>query len=493
MLTSSSASPTTPFTPPIAPAPERIAAPATVAPPPRSELRQRLFTRTITRQHGFESLRVEGTLPPGLRGTMLRNGPGQFGQFGRVYPHSFEGDGLITAVRLAGDGTAAGAARLTASAGLAAEAAAGKNLFGSVVGWPRRVGNTLRGRGKNTANTNVITWQGRVFALMEAARPTELALTAADITTLGEQDLGGVVGPAMSAHPHRVAARRTTYNFGLRYGKQTTLLVYALPDEGPAARLAELPLPFAPMLHDFIATERHLVWFLSPAALSVPRMLLQLGDFTQLFRWRPELGTEVIVMPIDAPTEVTRFSVEAFYQWHFANAFERGGELVIDYVRYPNFDTFTALGQGAERGEFQVGRLHRAVVTPGAKALRSEPLLDEGVEFPRVHPGHEGRAHGVTWMASADADAVLALDARGQVRRARFGADELVSEAVLVPRPGDGAREDDGWLLALVYRGGTDSSYLAVLDAARLEDGPVARVHFDHEIPVTFHGNWLPA
>jgi carotenoid cleavage dioxygenase-like enzyme len=59
--------------------------------------------------------------------------------------------------------------------------------------------------------------------------------------------------------------------------------------------------------------------------------------------------------------------------------------------------------------------------------------------------------------------------------------------------PGDGAREDDGWLLALVYRGGTDSSYLAVLDAARLEDGPVARVHFDHEIPVTFHGNWLPA
>ena len=339
-------------------------------------------------------------------------------------------------------------------------------------------------------NARPIFAKGRIFALMEAGRPTELALTDTDITTIGEQDLDGVVGPSMSAHPHRVAARRTTYNFGVAYGKHTRLMVYALPDEGAATRLAELPLPFAPMLHDFIATERHLVWLVSPAAVHLPRMLLQLGDFSQMFRWRPELGTEVIVMPIDAPADVRRFSVDAFYQWHFANAFERNDELVIDYVRYPNFDSFTALADG---GELSTGRLHRAIVSPTARTLRSEPLCDAPVEFPRIHPAREGSAHDLTWMVSGDGDAVVALDARGRQRRAQFADDELISEAVFVPRPGAAAAEDDGWLLTLVYQGRRDASYLAVLDATRLEDGPVARAHFDHAIPVTFHGNWLPS
>ncbi|WP_229908202.1 carotenoid oxygenase family protein [Comamonas sp. JC664] len=29
---------------------------------------------------------------------------------------------------------------------------------------------------------------------------------------------------------------------------------------------------------------------------------------------------------------------------------------------------------------------------------------------------------------------------------------------------------------------------MAVLDGQRLEDGPLATVHFDHAIPATFHG-----
>ena len=36
-------------------------------------------------------------------------------------------------------------------------------------------------------------------------------------------------------------------------------------------------------------------------------------------------------------------------------------------------------------------------------------------------------------------------------------------------------------------------SYVAVLDGQHLEDGPVATVHFDHPIPVTFHGGFAAA
>ena len=156
-------------------------------PIPEPSLESLLWTRDLPREHGFEPLRVEGVLPADLAGTLYRNGPGQFGQFGGRYAHPFEADGAGTAIRIAG-GKAQGASRVHASAGLLEERAAGRLLHGTTASWPRRVSDALRGRVKNTANTSVMVWQGRVLALMEAAKPTEI--DPGDLTTIGETDLG---------------------------------------------------------------------------------------------------------------------------------------------------------------------------------------------------------------------------------------------------------------------------------------------------------------
>ncbi|MEY2936184.1 MAG: hypothetical protein RL033_6933, partial [Pseudomonadota bacterium] len=274
-----------------------------------------LWRADLPRQHDFELLQVEGRLPVELRGTLFRNGPGQFGQFGRRYTHPFEGDGAVSAIRFGG-GLAEGACRLTASAGLEQEQRAGKLLYGLSAPWPRRVANVLRGRQKNTANTSVVSWQGRLFALMEGGLPTEL--DPRSLRTLGETTLDGTVVSAFSAHPHRVAARQALYNFGIEYGRQTRLHLYELPDLGSPRHLGALELDGPPMLHDFIATDSHLIFFLSPVRIDLTRMLLQWGGFAEMFRWQPELGTEVICVPIDRPGEVVRFRAEPFYQWHFA-------------------------------------------------------------------------------------------------------------------------------------------------------------------------------
>ena len=44
-----------------------------------------------------------------------------------------------------------------------------------------------------------------------------------------------------------------------------------------------------------------------------------------------------------------------------------------------------------------------------------------------------------------------------------------------------------------LYDGGTRRSSLAVLDAARIGDGPVARLLLEHHVPVSFHGSFRPA
>ncbi len=440
-----------------------------------------LWTQNLAREHGFEPLAVEGTLPASLRGTLYRNGPGQFGQAGTHYSHPFEADGAATAIRIA-DGKALGASRITASAGLTEERAAGKVLYGLAAPWRRRFGNMLRKRQKNTANTNVMTWQGRLFALMEAAKPTEL--DPRDLSTIGETDLGAITS-AFSAHPHRVASRKAIYNFGLSYGRKTKLHMYELPDAGAARHLGAVELAGPPMLHDFIATDSHLIFFVSPVRIDVARMLLQVGSFEQLFRWRPEHGTEVICVPIDRPTDVVRFTVDAFYQWHFANAFDRGGELVIDYVRYRNFDSFYQIGAlgGGQRGSSGLdgGTYHRATIDLAGKTLRSEQLADRGCEFPTVMPGSEGREHAIAYAVFGELAAIGSIDARGRIVAHELPSDQRASEPLYT----------DGHLLALCHT--TDRAFVGVYDAARIPDGPVAKIWLDHAVPITFHGTWAPA
>jgi all-trans-8'-apo-beta-carotenal 15,15'-oxygenase len=455
-----------------------IKSPAAASPP--DTLALELWSKDLTREHGFEPLRVEGTLPAGLRGTLYRNGPGQFGQFGRRYAHPFEGDGAVTAIQIA-DGRALGASQITRTTGLAEERAAGKILYGMSAPWHRRITSMLRRRDKNTANTSVAIWQGRLFALMEGGKPTEL--DPRDLSFLGETDLGAITG-AFSAHPHRVDAHATLYNFGLEYGRVTKLHVYALPDAGPARHLTAVELGGATMLHDFIATETHLVFFVSPVRVDVPRMLLQLGQFGDLFQWKPELGTEVICIPIANPSQVVRFQTEPFYQWHFANAFTRGGELVIDYVRYPTFDTFYEIGgyaQGRDEAALAQGRYHRATIDLARRTLRSEQLADRECEFPTVAPSDKGREHAIAYATFDQLGAIGSIDARGRVVAHELPADQRATEPLYA----------DGYLLSLCHE--RDRAFVAVYDPARIPGGPIAKIWLDHHVPITFHGVYAPS
>ena len=48
--------------------------------------------RDPTREHGFEPLRVEGTIPAGLQGVLYRVGMGRFSRQGVPYEHWFDGE-----------------------------------------------------------------------------------------------------------------------------------------------------------------------------------------------------------------------------------------------------------------------------------------------------------------------------------------------------------------------------------------------------------------
>lgn len=452
--------------------------------------------QNVEREHGFTPLRVDGRLPADLRGTLYRNGPGVFTLFGRRYQHWFDGDGVITAVRFDGRG-AAGAIRFLDTPGRAEEQRRGRMLHGSF-GTPTRrpIGDFLLNRRKNPANTSVMEYRGRLFALCEAGRPLEFS--AEDLATIGEEDLGGALLQTFSAHPHAASGRRALYNFGVRYGRDTLLDVYELPLAGAARRLTTVKLAGATLIHDCAVTERHLVFFAAPLRMRKLAVLLGLTSYSEGLDWRPEEGTEVIVVPLDAPERAARFTVEPFFNYHFANAFEQNGSVVVDYVAYPDFaiDLWVRdLLRGEERRELKAS-LRRAVIEPERRAMRVEVRAEPAGEFPVVRPDAIARPCEAVVMAGHSSraasrgmvDVLMRVDmGTGKAEAIDFGRGCYPSEGLYA------ITESGEYLLTLVYDAAAHTSHVAVIDARRFGEGPIARAHFDHHVPFTFHGIWSPA
>lgn len=452
--------------------------------------------RNLAHEHGQEPLVVDGRLPADLRGTLYYNGPALFSLYDRPYRHWFDGDGAMTAIRF-DQGHASGAVRLVQSRGLAAERAAGRPLFstGATLAptWRQRLGM----RFKNVANTKPMWWNDRLFALYEAGLPTEL--DPETLATLDETDLDGAIRTNFCAHFHAVPARGKQYNFSLQRGRRNVLHVVEMGLAGGGVRpLVSVPLPVgsASMLHDFIATENHLVFFVSPVGIRIGPALLGLKAPFELLRWRPELGTTVLVIPLDDPTRYRQFETEAFFQYHFLNAHEEGDAIHVDFVHVSDFGA--AVGQHTvdqRQASYPTkGRLTRATVRPGSDQLTLRTLWDQPCEFPQVAPGVVTRAQRFAYVLASREGEPQTLLAKhdfhtGQTECVQVGPHQFPSEAVFVPRAA-AAVEDDGYLITQVYDASVDRSAAVVYDARDLGKGPLARAWFSHHIPRPLHGTW---
>jgi len=447
---------------------------------------------SVHRFHDWEPLRVEGEIPDGLRGSLVRAGPGLMERFGQRLLHSFEADGALICLRLTGDGRASGAVRVVESPGYRAEEAAGKPLFGSAAPWWRRFTNGLRQRIKETGNTSLLSWQGRTFALMEGGRPIEVDPTS--LHSLSVSDLGGVVGQAFSAHPHRLDARGVTYNFGQRHGPKPALEIYALPDQGPGRRLGEVAIPFNTMVHDFAVTDRYFVFVLSALKLNIGKALLAPKDMVSLMDWYPE-GAAIVLVPqdnLDAPIHIP---IAPRFVFHLVNAYERGDEVVVDFIQYTDLSVMTALSRNDADADPSPPRFQRLVVAPSSQTLRSdEQVWDHTCEFPVMPASSVGTPYSSVWMNCGGENKSMGL--------VRFNVDNqstdswmpgpgiLPSEGVFAPDP-EAKRDDQGWLISLVYDGWAGGSYWAILDSEQLANGPVAKIWMDQPLPQTFHGTWM--
>lgn len=445
--------------------------------------------QSLPREHGFEPLRVEGELPSSLRGTLFRNGPSLRERFGQRYRHSFDGDGAISAVRFDGE-LAHGACRLVRTPAFLKEEHAQRPLYAPLASWPKRMLNMQRGESKNPTNVNIIAWADKLWALPELGAPVQI--DPHELKTLASLSDGEIKLTTMSAHPHIIPERQELLNYQLHYGRTHELEILACDVQSRWRSLARVTMPGACYVHDFIATARYAVVTFSATRLQLWRAILQWGTFDQLLKWQPELGTKLVIIDLETG-KASWHEHEAYFVWHFVNAFERGGQLHIDFIKHQDMRSLDALSH-TEHGAQTISppQLTRHSVDLGTARMTTTTLWDQGCEFPRIDASQVGNAYDKLWvMIERGARQGLASfeHITAQEDCFLFEEDELPSEPIYVPT--DKSGEGDGHVISLIYQGSSHTSYAAIFDAAQLERGPIARAYFDHHIPYTFHGDWL--
>ncbi|MGE3846541.1 MAG: carotenoid oxygenase family protein [Gammaproteobacteria bacterium] len=440
---------------------------------------------------------IEGELPRELDGTLLRNGPNPY------YPprddyHMFSGDGMVHAFRLR-DGRVSYRNRWVRTEKLNREVAAGRALFGTF-GNPATSEPEVHGVRYNVANTNVLFHGGRLLALEEFNPPYELDPTT--LASCGPCDFAGRLRGPMTAHPKVDALTGALHAFGYCVdGWGSTRMAYHHVDAtGALTRTVEFDAPYCAMVHDFIVTERYLVFPIFPLTIA-PQRARRGGP---LLAWEQDRPSLLGVMPRDGSAADLRwFAGEACCVFHPLNAYDADGVIVADMLRYdagPGFPHADGRPPDPRQAEARLERW-RLDLDGATDTFTTTRLDEQASEFPRLDERYAGRAHRYGYFSTTPGaqgraavfDEIARYDfARGAREVYRLPAGDSVSEPVFVPRAAD-APEGEGWLLAVAHRAREGRSDLLVLDAAHLTDGPVAQARLETRVPSGFHGNWMPA
>jgi all-trans-8'-apo-beta-carotenal 15,15'-oxygenase len=456
--------------------------------------------RTATDDLAYKITRdeIRGTIPDGLRGIFLRNGPARNELAGKPFGHWFDGDGAVHTFRIENgevdyrgsfvktpkyvDETAAQAVKYR-SFGHNAPGGFLKNLHMPA----------------NAANTSIVYHGGKLLTLFEGGLPWSMDLDT--LETLGPENFDGALKgmDTFSAHGKLHPASGDYFNFGMGGGmKGPQVSLYQISPQGKMARRGAISVDRMAFCHDYAMTENYMVFMVMPVTFSsLLKVFLARDTIDGNMAYRPEEGMKVYVVSLESFELVRTFEVEPFMFAHCSNCWEQDGEIVVDVVEMNDADAEG--GTAFSRNLFTqprpaTGKLHRHRFNMVTGQSSDEALPNVlGCEFPQWDMRKTGSKSRFVYTVGICQNetpgfynALQRTDLEtGDVTVYDCGAGRYTSEPIFVPSSPD-SDESDGYVLCVIYDASTELSELMILDAATLAD-EIAVVPLKNHIPHGFH------
>lgn len=448
----------------------------------------------VGREVSAERLETVGPLPRDLNGLYVRNSPNpQFAPLGRY--HWFDGDGMVHGLWFE-NGQARYANRWVRTAGFERERAEGQSLWTGILEAPRRR-DLPGGPMKDTANTDLVFHQGRLYALWWlSGTPYELDVTT--LATKGPQNFDGKLTGGFSAHPKVDPRTNELVFFDYSIMRPPFLRYGVISAKGELVRYETIETKTPHILHDMAITERFSILMDFPLGWDAAKLKegkRRMGfdkSSPSRFGIMPRLGTAA---------DVRWFEAEPCYVYHSVNAYEDGDEVVLQACRVRDLIPETQDESGT------VARLDTIELVPFlyewrfnllTGAVKERQLDDVATEFPRIDDRVKGQRASFAWHPRIAKRADLAFDgvikyALGESTRAvgTWNAPPgwFVGEASMAPATGR-TGEDAGYLVTFGTNAREQQSAAFVIDAASMQ--LVSTVRLPQRMPLGFHSYWCP-
>ena len=444
----------------------------------------------VQAEHNEACTDISGEIPKALNGAFLRIGANPVFVNDPAAYHPFSGDGMIHEV-VFDQGGVTYVNRFVETPGHLAEQETGRVIWDGFKTTPEDA--EKYGAAKNIANTAMIFHAGKFLALQEGAHPFHLQLP--DLDPVGEVDYEGRLKHAFSAHPKIDPRTEELVTYGYDVTNKPHCYVSLITKDGELIHTTGVDIPKPVMMHDCAITSNHTILMDLPCVFDFTRM----AEGKSMLYFEPENGSRFGILARGAEgADVRWFDVASCYCYHTVNAFEEGDEIVVEGCRSErNSIGDEVKPQAGDRRDLPMLHQWRFNLKSGEVSERALDV-EWGCEFARINEDYMGVRNQFTYAARIAGDAlesgfdgIIKYDLVNETSlHFPYGPGRLGGEPIFAPKP-DGENEDDGWVIAFVWDEQQQHSECIVLDAARFEDGPIARVIMPARVPFGFHSAWV--
>jgi all-trans-8'-apo-beta-carotenal 15,15'-oxygenase len=477
----------------------------------------------------FIDLTIPSDFPPG---TYFRNGAGRYeANDGTQVMHMFDGDGLVNALTINGQGNVVFRNKFVQTAEFKADMECGGFTARGVFGTPKSGGilnNAFDMKTKNVANTNVILCGDKLFALWEGGRPYEL-----DPQTLETIQMRTDV-ENFSAHPRYDPIKNVWVNHGVDdpdpVSGTSRIQLYEIDANTGAivSKPVSITVPGVALMHDTVLTQNYVVfsWNLCNLdSIGGLQALLGVGPFAGALAL--DAGGKHVIMCIPRTLlasgadvdglqddRIKRIEAPFSFAFHFGNAYEdERGHLIFDRIETDDrkFDfgmSMIRAGKGKPVWEvvpwdaLESYKLVRYHLDVEKEILLDRKILSStgSIEFPTISQNLSTRRHKFLYtVASHDPSSThygfpgswCKMDATNGKILATYICEpyESVGEPCIIPKIG-GVDDDDAYLISFINNGRDLTTDVVLLDAKTLTE--VSRAALPSFIPNGgLHGRYV--
>lgn len=449
-----------------------------------------------------DRLPVEGTIPEWLTGTLVRNGPGALSVGEQRYRHWFDGLAMLHKFSFH-QGNVSYANRFLQSKAYQSAMETGEITYSEFATDPcrslfARIMAVFSPQPTDNAKVSIGKVADRYLALCET--PIQVEFDPQTLETVGVFSYeNGIPGEMTTAHPHYDGD--AAYNLVTRFNRVSQYRIYRVQDQGQPERIGAVPVKQPAYMHSFGMSQNYAIITEFPLVVNPVHLLLWLKPFIENYNWKPQRGTPFWVVNRHTGEVVGRYDSDPFFAFHHVNSFERGSDLFIDVVSYPDASIISQyyLNRLAdERQDIPQGELRRYHIDlRGKKRATYEVLSDAGIELPRFDYDSYNTNGDYRYVYGIGTDTSLPAEFYNRIVKVNVQEREAAywseahcypGEPVFIPSP-QRKTEDDGVLISVVLDANQGRSYLLVLDAASLDE--IARAYVPQPILFGYHGEFF--